>query len=82
MRQELFDSLFPHEELAEILYARTTPWLMSYSNVPIVRDLYSDKDYLYTFPSWNQGMRNHNNSNEVLIAPRDMGMEDIFNAII
>ena len=73
-----YHSLFPHEELAEILYARTSPWLMSYSNVPLVRDLYSDKDCLYAFPAWNQGMRKHNNSNEVLIAPRDMGMEDYF----
>ena len=73
-----YHSLFPHEELAEILYERTSPWVMSYSNVPFVRDLYSDKDFLYAFPTWNQGMRKENKSNEVLIAPRNMGLEEFF----
>lgn len=73
-----YHSLFPHEVLAKILFERTEPWLMSYSNVPLVRDLYSDKDCLYAFPAWNQGMRKQNKSNEVLIAPRGMGMEKYF----
>lgn len=67
---------FPHEELAAILHAREAPWLLSYNNVPLVRELYPDTDFHYKFPHWRQSMRKDHSSNEVLIAPKGYGLEE------
>ena len=67
---------FPHGDLADILHNREAPWILSYNNVPTVRNLYSDSDFHYKFPHWRQSMRKDHSSNEVLIVPKGFGLED------
>ncbi len=59
---------FNHQGLAKLLTNRDG-WLLSYNDCEIVRDLYSNHQFLS--PEWAYGMNNSKLSNEVLILSKD-----------
>lgn len=56
---------FDHLRLHRVLSETPAPWLLSYNDCQLVRELYSD--YHIERPSWMYGMSNDNESREVLV---------------
>ena len=68
------DSSFDHERLCSLLKETKNPWIMSYGDHPIIREMY--KDFKMLVPKWKYGSRAQNagkqdeqglNSKELLI---------------
>ena len=45
---------FNHEELADCLLSRTTPWMLSYNNKPLIRELYPEDKCIWHYQWWKQ----------------------------
>lgn len=56
---------FDHWRLHRVLTQLDAPWLLSYNDCPLVRDLYAD--YHIERPSWSYGMGDDTESREVLV---------------
>ena len=47
-----FHLSFDHERLAKVLYKRTTPWLLSYNDKPIIHELYPKDRFTWLPQTW------------------------------
>lgn len=68
-----FHEDFPHQDLAEILHKRKTPWMLSYNNCDTVKQLYPPAEFRYDFPKWclpSKKQSKTENCNEVIIRPK------------
>ena len=65
-----FHEEFNHERLARIL-SRRDKWVLSYNDVPQVRDLYPEHRYRWEAVKWNQmGIKHNYRGNDVVIQPK------------
>ena len=65
---------FPHDALASILHARKD-WVLSYNDVPTVRELYPVERFVWHRVQWHQGARKkgEQKGNDVVIMPASTG---------
>ena len=62
-----YHSEFNHEELAEYLLNRKTPWMLSYSNHPLIEELYPKDKCIWLDQWWRQPKNVQSKSKEVVI---------------
>ena len=67
---------FPHSELAQILHNRVN-WVLSYNDVPLIRELYPPEQFDWYQVQWHQGSRGkgRQKGNDVVITPRGQNHE-------
>ena len=65
-----FHEDFDHEELRDVLLKRESLWILSYSNDPLVFDLYSNDKFVIKKQWWWQPANNNKRGREVVITPR------------
>ena len=64
-----YHTSFDHEELRDILRSRNTPWILSYNDKEVIRDLYSGTEFVILDQWWRQGTNSNKKRLEVVILP-------------